>query len=108
MTDKPVALESQIKLEFRSVGFCGGRKTGEPGEKPCAHIVSIFVLCMVQFLLLAHPRGFAIFFFTWRPIPHPRAQRKRQFPTPGHLKTNCTVSQNRRGLVLKNHSMIVN
>ena len=24
----------QIKLEFRSVDFCGGRKTGEPGEKP--------------------------------------------------------------------------
>jgi len=21
-------------LEFRYVGFCGGRKTGEPGEKP--------------------------------------------------------------------------
>ena len=24
----------QIELEFGSVGFCGGRKTGEPGEKP--------------------------------------------------------------------------
>ena len=24
----------QIELEFRSVDFCGGRKTGEPGEKP--------------------------------------------------------------------------
>ena len=24
----------QIELEFRSIGFCGGRKTGEPGEKP--------------------------------------------------------------------------
>ena len=23
----------QIKLEFRNVDFCGGRKTGEPGEK---------------------------------------------------------------------------
>ena len=23
-----------IELEFRSVDFCGGRKTGEPGEKP--------------------------------------------------------------------------
>ena len=23
----------EIELEFRSVGFCGGRKTGEPGEK---------------------------------------------------------------------------
>ena len=23
-----------IELEFRSVVFCGGRKTGEPGEKP--------------------------------------------------------------------------
>jgi hypothetical protein len=23
-----------IKLEFRNVDFCGGRKTGEPGEKP--------------------------------------------------------------------------
>jgi len=25
---------SRSKLEFRSVGFCGGRKTGVPGEKP--------------------------------------------------------------------------
>ena len=33
-TDKPVALEFPIELEFGSVGFCGGRKTGEPGEKP--------------------------------------------------------------------------
>ena len=24
----------QVELEFRSVGFCGGRKTGVPGEKP--------------------------------------------------------------------------
>ena len=24
----------QVELEFRNVGFCGGRKTGEPGEKP--------------------------------------------------------------------------
>ena len=24
----------QIELEFGNVGFCGGRKTGEPGEKP--------------------------------------------------------------------------
>ena len=24
----------QIELEFRNVDFCGGRKTGEPGEKP--------------------------------------------------------------------------
>ena len=24
----------QIKLEFGDAGFCGGRKTGEPGEKP--------------------------------------------------------------------------
>ena len=33
-TDKPVDLEFPIELEFGSVGFCGGRKTGEPGEKP--------------------------------------------------------------------------
>ena len=33
-TDKPMALEFLIKLEFRNVDFCGGRKTGEPGEKP--------------------------------------------------------------------------
>ena len=26
-TDKPVALEFPIELEFRNVGFCGGRKT---------------------------------------------------------------------------------
>ena len=26
--------DAQIELEFGSVGFCGGRKTGEPGEKP--------------------------------------------------------------------------
>ena len=24
----------QIELEFRSIDFCAGRKTGEPGEKP--------------------------------------------------------------------------
>ena len=24
----------QVVLEFRNVGFCGGRKTREPGEKP--------------------------------------------------------------------------
>jgi hypothetical protein len=23
-----------IELEFKNVDFCGGRKTGEPGEKP--------------------------------------------------------------------------
>jgi hypothetical protein len=23
-----------IEWEFRNVDFCGGRKTGEPGEKP--------------------------------------------------------------------------
>jgi len=34
MTDKPMALELPIKLEFRNVDFCGGRKTREPGEKP--------------------------------------------------------------------------
>ena len=27
-------LDVLIELEFTSVGFCGGRKTGEPGEKP--------------------------------------------------------------------------
>ena len=29
-----MALGFQIELEFGNVGFCGGRKTGEPGEKP--------------------------------------------------------------------------
>ena len=24
----------QVELEFGNVGFCGGRKTGIPGEKP--------------------------------------------------------------------------
>ena len=24
----------QIELEFKNIGFCGGRKTGEPREKP--------------------------------------------------------------------------
>ena len=33
-TDKPEALEFPIELEFRNVDFCGGRKTGEPGENP--------------------------------------------------------------------------
>ena len=32
-TDKPEAL-IKFKLEFGSVGFCGRRKIGEPGEKP--------------------------------------------------------------------------
>ena len=31
-TDKPVALGFKIELEFRNVGFCGGRKTGVPGD----------------------------------------------------------------------------
>jgi hypothetical protein len=26
--------QSMIELEFRNVDFCGGRKTGEPVEKP--------------------------------------------------------------------------
>ena len=26
----------ELELEFRNVGFCGGRKTGVPGEKPSA------------------------------------------------------------------------
>jgi len=34
MTDKPMSLEFPIELKFRNVDFCGGRKTGEPGEKP--------------------------------------------------------------------------
>ena len=29
------------------------------------------------------PPGICNFFLTWRSIPHPRARRKRQFPTPG-------------------------
>ena len=33
-TNKPVALEFPIKLEFRNVDICRGRKTGEPGENP--------------------------------------------------------------------------
>jgi len=33
-TDKPMALEFLIELEFRNIGFLVGRKTGEPGEKP--------------------------------------------------------------------------
>ena len=28
------ALTSRSNLEFRGVGCCGGRKAGEPGEKP--------------------------------------------------------------------------
>ena len=43
-------------------------------------------LCRVQFYLLPSPPGtppgICIFFLTWRPIPHPRAGRKRQFSTP--------------------------
>jgi len=30
MTEKLVALEFPIELEFRNVDFCGGRKTAEP------------------------------------------------------------------------------
>ena len=35
-TDKLVGLEFPIEFiyEFRNVDFCGGRKTGEPGENP--------------------------------------------------------------------------
>ena len=32
-TDKPVSLGFQIELEFGNVGFCRGRKTGDPEEK---------------------------------------------------------------------------
>ena len=34
MTKKLVALEFPIELEFRNGDFSGGRKTGEPWEKP--------------------------------------------------------------------------
>ena len=35
----------QIELEFRNVDFCGGRKTGEPGEKPLSFAeVQAFVI----------------------------------------------------------------
>ena len=27
-------ISEHTPLEFRNVGFCGGRKTGVPGEKP--------------------------------------------------------------------------
>ena len=27
----------QVKLKFRSVDFCGGKKSEEPGEKPCSY-----------------------------------------------------------------------
>ena len=44
-------------------------------------------LCRVQFYLLpsspGHTPGDLQFFLTWRSIPHPRARRKRQFPTLG-------------------------
>ncbi len=33
VTDKPVALGFLIELKFRIIGFCGGRKTREPGLK---------------------------------------------------------------------------
>ena len=33
-TDKPVALGFLIELEFGNVGFCGGRKTGNPEKNP--------------------------------------------------------------------------
>jgi len=29
-----------VELEFGDIGFCGGRKTGEPGEKPSEHGVN--------------------------------------------------------------------
>ena len=34
MTDKPVALEFQIDLEFRSVGFCERGKVENPEKNP--------------------------------------------------------------------------
>ena len=34
MTEKLVALEFPIELEFRNVDFYGGRKTGEPEKNP--------------------------------------------------------------------------
>ena len=48
---------------------------------------SFHAISMVQFYLLPPPPGIppgiCNFFLTWRSIPHPRARRKRQFPTPG-------------------------
>ena len=43
MTEKPVALEFPIELEFRNVDFCGGRKTGEPREKPSEQIIHLII-----------------------------------------------------------------
>ena len=36
-TDKPAALV-QVKLKFGNVSFCGGRNTGESGEKPSEQV----------------------------------------------------------------------
>ena len=36
----------------------------------------------------ADPRGICSFFLFWRSIPHPRARRKRQFPTPSSRSTS--------------------
>ena len=47
------------------------------------------IFCMVQFYLLPSspspglPPGICNFFLTWQSNPHPRAHRKRRFPTPG-------------------------
>ena len=43
-TDKPAAL-ALIELEFRSVDFCGGRKTGEP--KSLSRLCGLIVLVRV-------------------------------------------------------------
>ena len=39
-TDKPVAHEFPIELEFRSVGFCGGRKTVEKSSEQNTQILN--------------------------------------------------------------------
>ena len=42
------------------------------------------------------PPGICNFFLTWRSILHPRARRKRQFPTPGtphRPPTRCFVAK---------------
>ena len=77
--------------EFQDVMQEYFKRTQELASKLLSCIalsLGINTLCMVQFYLLPSPPpgtppGICNSVLTWRSIPHPRARRKRQFPTPG-------------------------
>ena len=82
MTDKPVALEFPIELEFRNVDFCEERKSGEFGENPSEQgrgpiSNSAHLLHLVQDLNPGHIGG---------------GERDNHCTTPAPLRTNSLLT----------------